>query len=73
VRTLSVTNPIISVAVGLLLFDERPSRPAWHVVVAVCGLALAMLVAVAISIVRERAGRTPVPASAWDPRLPGLK
>jgi hypothetical protein len=64
VATVSVTNPIIPVAIGVLLFDERLSRPAWHVVVAVRGLALAMLGAVAISIARERAGRAPVPASA---------
>ena len=54
VATVSVSNPIISVALGVLLFDERLSRPAWHVVVAVCGLALAMLGAVMISIAREK-------------------
>jgi len=51
-----------SLFLGELLFDERLSRPAWHVVVAVCGLALAMLGAVAISIARERTGRAPVAA-----------
>ena len=56
VATVSVSNPIVSVVLGTLLFDERLSRPAWHVVVAVCGLALAMLGAVAISIARERGG-----------------
>ena len=53
---MSVTNPIVSVTIGVFLFDERLSRPAWHVVVAVCGLALAMLGAVAISIAREKGG-----------------
>ncbi len=38
VATVSVSNPIVSVALGTLLFDERLSRPAWHVFVAVCGL-----------------------------------
>jgi drug/metabolite transporter (DMT)-like permease len=55
VATVSVSNPIVSVTLGVLLFDERLSRPAWHVAVAVCGLALAMLGAVAISIAREKA------------------
>jgi drug/metabolite transporter (DMT)-like permease len=68
VATVSVSNPIVSVVLGTLLFDERLSRPAWHVVVAVCGLALAMLGAVAISVVRERSnGKAPDPALATSP------
>lgn len=63
VATVSVANPIVAIAIGTLLFDERLSRPAWHVVVAVCGLALAMLGAVAISIGRER-GETATEAAA---------
>jgi drug/metabolite transporter (DMT)-like permease len=55
VATVSVSNPIVSIAIGVLLFDERLSRPAWHVVVAVGGLAVGMLGAVVISIARERA------------------
>jgi drug/metabolite transporter (DMT)-like permease len=54
VATVSVANPIVSIAIGVLLFDERLSRPAWHVFVALCGLALGMLGAVVISIARER-------------------
>jgi len=54
VATVSVANPIVSVAIGVLLFDERLSRPAWHVVVAVCGLALAMIGATVISVAREK-------------------
>ena len=53
VATVSVANPIVSVLVGILLFDERLSRPAWHVVVAVVGLALAFVGAVVISGARE--------------------
>lgn len=65
VATVSVSNPIVSVTLGILLFDERLSRPAWHVVVAVCGLALAMLGAVAISVARERSnGKASEPALA---------
>lgn len=54
VATVSVANPIVSVVLGVLLFDERLSRPAWHVVVAVCGLGLAMLGAAVIAIAREK-------------------
>jgi drug/metabolite transporter (DMT)-like permease len=54
VATVSVANPIVSVAIGVLLFEERLSRPGWHVVVAVCGLALGMFGAVLISIAREK-------------------
>jgi EamA domain-containing membrane protein RarD len=68
VATVSVSNPIVSIAIGVLLFDERLSRPAWHVVVAVCGLSLAMLGAVAISVARERSnGKASEPALAASP------
>jgi drug/metabolite transporter (DMT)-like permease len=53
VATVSVANPLVSVLVGILLFDERLSRPAWHVVVAFVGLALAFVGAVVISGARE--------------------
>lgn len=56
VATVSVANPIVSVLIGVLLFDERLARPPWHIVVAVGGLALAMAGAVSISIARERRG-----------------
>lgn len=58
VATVSVSNPIVSVILGALLFDERLARPAWHVVLAIVGLALAMLGAVTISIARERRDHT---------------
>jgi drug/metabolite transporter (DMT)-like permease len=64
VATVSVANPIVSVAIGILLFDERLSRPAWHVVVAFAGLALAMIGAVVISIAREQ---THEPGEAGTP------
>lgn len=68
VATVSVANPIVSIAIGVLLFDERLSRPAWHVVVAMCGLAFAMLGAAAISIAREKgSGKAPEPALATSP------
>ena len=64
VATVSVANPIVSVVLGTLLFDERLSRPAWHVVVAVCGLGLAMFGAAMISIAREKR-RDPVAAPVF--------
>jgi drug/metabolite transporter (DMT)-like permease len=65
VATVSTANPIVSVVIGVLLFDERLARPAWHVVVAVVGLVLAMLGAIVISIARER--RAPAPAADATP------
>jgi hypothetical protein len=38
---------------GILLLDERLSRPGWHILVAVIGLSLALVGAVAISLARE--------------------
>ena len=58
VATVSTANPIVSVIIGILLFDERLSRPPWHIVVAMAGLALAMVGAVVISVARERRGGT---------------
>jgi drug/metabolite transporter (DMT)-like permease len=67
VATVSVANPVVSVVLGVILFEERLSRPAWHVVVAVGGLALGLVGAVVISIAGEaaaRAGRSREPAVA---------
>ena len=55
VATVSVANPVVGILIGTLLFDERLSRPAWHVVVAVVGLCVALVGAVAISLSREAA------------------
>jgi drug/metabolite transporter (DMT)-like permease len=53
VATVSVANPVVGVLFGTLLFDERLSRPAWHVVVALIGLGLALGGAVLISLVSQ--------------------
>jgi drug/metabolite transporter (DMT)-like permease len=55
VATVSVTNPVVSVLLGVILFEERLSRPAWHVVLAVAGLAVALVGAVIISRATEGA------------------
>jgi hypothetical protein len=65
VATVSVANPVVSILLGVILFEERLSRPTWHVVVAVGGLALGLAGAVAISVAGEapaRAGRSREPA-----------
>jgi drug/metabolite transporter (DMT)-like permease len=53
VATVSVANPIVGILIGILLFDERLSRPGWHIFVAVIGLGLALVGAVVISLARE--------------------
>jgi drug/metabolite transporter (DMT)-like permease len=53
VATVSVANPLVGILLGVVLLDERLSRPAWHVVVACIGLGLALVGAVVISIGRE--------------------
>jgi drug/metabolite transporter (DMT)-like permease len=53
VATVSVANPVVGILIGTLLLDERLSRPPWHILVAVIGLGLALVGAVAISLARE--------------------
>ena len=53
VATVSVVNPIVGVLLGILIFDERFSRPTWHVVVAIISLVLALGGAVLISLASE--------------------
>ena len=53
VAPVSVANPIVGILIGILLLDERLSRPGWHILLAVIGLALALAGAVVISLARE--------------------
>ena len=53
VATVSVANPVVGILIGILLFDERLSRPLWHVGVACIGLGIALVGAVLISLARE--------------------
>jgi drug/metabolite transporter (DMT)-like permease len=66
VATVSVANPVVGILIGTLLFDERLSRPAWHVVLAVVGLGLALVGAVVISLARE-AVKEPAPTTDSEP------
>jgi len=59
VATVSVANPLVGITIGVLLLDERFSRPTWHVALAIVGLALALIGAVVISLAHE-GGREPV-------------
>ena len=51
--TVSVCNPIVGVLLGIAIFDERLSRPLWHVVVALIGLVVALGGAVLISMASQ--------------------
>ncbi len=53
VATVSVANPIVGILIGILLLDERLSRPGWHILLAVLGLSVALVGAVVISLARE--------------------
>jgi drug/metabolite transporter (DMT)-like permease len=57
VATVSVANPVVGILLGVVLLEERLSRPAWHVVVACIGLGLALVGAVVISLAHEAEAR----------------
>ena len=64
VATVSVANPVVGILIGTFLLDERLSRPAWHVALAVIGLGLALVGAVVISLAREAANEeAPLPGA----------
>jgi drug/metabolite transporter (DMT)-like permease len=68
VATVSVANPVVGILLGVVLLDERLSRPVWHVLLACLGLGLALVGAVAISLAREPRGERERPvAPAIDP------
>jgi drug/metabolite transporter (DMT)-like permease len=61
---VSVANPAVSVILGILLFEERLTRPGWHVLVALAALLAALGGAVLITLAnRETAmpGAEPAP------------
>ncbi len=64
VATVSVANPIVGILLGVVLLEERLSRPAWHVVVACIGLGLALAGAVVISLARQSGGEPELSGSA---------
>jgi drug/metabolite transporter (DMT)-like permease len=53
VATVSVANPVVGILLGIVLLDERLSRPAWHVAIACVGLGGALVGAVVIALARQ--------------------
>jgi hypothetical protein len=68
VATVSVCNPLVSIAIGTLLLDERLADPLWHKTVAYAALGVALAGAVVISMQtegeKEPVGTKPAPAPA---------
>jgi drug/metabolite transporter (DMT)-like permease len=58
---VSVSNPAVSVILGIVLFGERLTRPAWHDLIAVCALLAALGGAAVITLANRD---TPVPGEA---------
>jgi drug/metabolite transporter (DMT)-like permease len=63
VATVSVANPVVSVMLGVLVLEERLDQPpAWHAVLAVAGLAIALLGAVLVASASEETEEAEAPA-----------
>ena len=68
VSSTSVVNPVISVILGAFLFQERlDNDPQWHRLVAVCGLALALVGTALITAASEKTKDADEPALEPDP------
>jgi drug/metabolite transporter (DMT)-like permease len=69
VAAVSVCNPLVSIAIGTVLLQERLADPLWHKIVAYAGLAVALLAAIAITRATEGSrestdvSATPAPAT----------
>ena len=67
VAMTALVNPLVCIAVGTLLLEERLAPPTWHKALAYAGLALALVAAVAITRATEERkvarGVTPAPAT----------
>jgi drug/metabolite transporter (DMT)-like permease len=61
---VSVANPAVSVLLGILLFEERLTRPGWHVVVAGVALLAALAGAILITLANRE---TPMPGVETAP------
>ena len=64
VAAVSVCNPIVSIAIGVLLLDETLQEPTWRKLVAYGGLLLALFGASAITSSTEGGREEPEPAPA---------
>ena len=56
----SVASPVVSVLLGAAILEERLERPAWHVVIGVAALAVAMIAAVVIANAQQDEPAAPV-------------
>jgi drug/metabolite transporter (DMT)-like permease len=63
---VSVSNPAVSVILGIVLFEERLTRPEWHVAVAIAAL-LAALAGATIVTLANRETQLPGEAATKDP------
>lgn len=61
---VSVANPAVSVILGTILFEERLTRPSWHVVVAIAALLAALGGAVLITLANRETAMPGVEGSA---------
>jgi len=55
---VSVANPAVSVILGIVMFEERLTRPGWHVVVALAALLAALGGAVLITLANRETPMT---------------
>ena len=60
---VSVSNPAVSVILGIILFEEKLTRPGWHVVVALAALLVALGGATLITLANRD---TPMPGAATE-------
>jgi drug/metabolite transporter (DMT)-like permease len=65
---VSVSNPAVSVILGILLYQERLTRPGWHVLVAIAALLAAFAGATIITLANREAKTPAVPDPAADQR-----
>jgi drug/metabolite transporter (DMT)-like permease len=61
VAAVSVSNPAVSVILGIVLFEEKLTRPGWHVIVAFAALLAALAGATLITLANRE---TPMPEAA---------
>jgi drug/metabolite transporter (DMT)-like permease len=66
---VSVSNPAVSVVLGILLYQEKLTRPVWHVLVAVAAL-LAALAGAAIITLANRETQMPDAVAADERARP---
>jgi drug/metabolite transporter (DMT)-like permease len=64
---VSVANPGVSVLLGILLYEERLTRPTWHVLVAAAALLAALAGAVIITLANRE---TQIPGEAVPDERP---